>query len=212
MYSPYPRLLLSRYKAAPRLGTAVAGASSFNVLLSTFSLFLSPFSQLSIRSPTPLPFAVPPHSHSPLLLRSPLFPQSVELNLNDTLTGKKRKKKKKKSLSDLILLVSPFQRAGDMAGEFQWSVRDRDGRESSLVEYLKTTHPSYAFPKGALAYLRSIISTNISLWLKICMKRLGLFILLNNTFALMHFVYYKCLFCSNVVYYHVFGDDLRTSL
>lgn len=90
-----------------------------------------------------------------------------------------KKKKERNSLSDLILLVSPFQRAGDIAGEFQWSVRDRDGRESSLVEYLKTTHPSYAFPKGALAYLRSIISANTSVWTKELYKTTFL-VLLNN--------------------------------
>lgn len=56
--------------------------------------------------------------------------------------------KKKNSLSDLILLVSPFQRAGDMAGEFQWSVRDRDGRESSLVEYLKNNPSLLCVSKG----------------------------------------------------------------
>lgn len=126
-------------------------------LLSMSCCPLSPFSlavsQLSIRAHTLLPFAVP---LSLALLSSspsepPFSPQSVELNLNDTLT-------EKKSLSGLILLVSPFQRAGDMAGEFEWSVRNRNGRESSLVEYLKTSHPSYVFPKGALAYLRSIIS------------------------------------------------------
>lgn len=60
---------------------------------------------------------------------------------------------KKKSLSDLILLVSPFQRAGDMAGEFQWSVRDRDGRESSLVEYLKNNPSLLCVFKGGTCIL-----------------------------------------------------------
>lgn len=62
-------------------------------------------------------------------------------------------KKKKKSLSDLILLVSPFQRARDMAGEFQWSVRDRDGRESSLVEYLKNNPSLLCVYKGGTCIL-----------------------------------------------------------
>lgn len=106
--------LVGGSKAAPLLVPAVAGASSFNVLLSTFSFFLA-VSQLSIRASTLLPFAV-----SLTLLFSCGAPfQSGELNLNDTLT-------EKKSLSDLILLVSLFQRAGDMAGDFHWSVRDRD--------------------------------------------------------------------------------------
>lgn len=99
-----------------------------------FLLFLSPFPSF-LWEPLPCSHSLSLSLYSPLLPRSPLFPQSVELNLNDTLA-------ENNSLSDLILLVSPFQRAWDMVGEFEWSVRDRDGRESSLVEYLKTTHPS----------------------------------------------------------------------
>lgn len=118
-------------------------APSLLLLLSMSCCPLSPFSlnvsQLSIRAPTLFPFAVPPHS-TLLFSRGAPF-QSVELNLNDTLT-------EKNSLSDLILLVSPFQRAGDMAGEFQWSVRDRDGRESSLVEYLKNNPSLLCVSKG----------------------------------------------------------------
>lgn len=104
-----------------------------------FLPFLSPFPSFLLEY-LPCSHSLPLSLYSPLLLRSPLS-QSVELNLNDTLT-------EKKSLSDLILLVSPFQRAGDMAGEFQWSVRDRDGRESSLVEYLKNNPSLLCVSKG----------------------------------------------------------------
>lgn len=46
--------------------------------------------------------------------------------------------KKKNALSDLILLVSPFQNAGDMAGEFPRCVSETGTeRESALIEYLK---------------------------------------------------------------------------
>lgn len=64
------------------------------------------------------------------------FTKCAELNLNDTQKGEERGKN---ALSDLILLVSLFQGAGDMAGEFPWCVSETGtGRESSLVEYLKS--------------------------------------------------------------------------
>lgn len=100
--------------------------------------------------PSLLSFAVRPFSPS-LSLSSVLFLQSVELNLNDTLT--------EIPLSDLILFVSPFQRAGDMSGSC-CAVSETGTGESSVVEYLKTPIPTKQFPRGALAYLRFIITDN----------------------------------------------------
>lgn len=153
------RWFLSRCKAALPPFAAAVVVSSFSVPLTTFSFFSwSP----SFLEPQPCS-----HSLSSSLLRSPLL-RSAELNLNDTLVGGKE------SLSDLIVLVSPFRKSCRNGRGVSWSVRDRDGRESSLVEYLKTTHPSYVFPKGALAYLRSIISAYISVYIKIYRKRRNL--------------------------------------
>lgn len=96
---------------------------------------------------SPLSFAVSqlstaPCSHSlSSLRRSPLL-QTAGLNLNDTLVGGK------KSLSDLILLVSPFWKSCRYGRGVWWSVRDRDGRESSLVEYLKNNPSLLCVSKG----------------------------------------------------------------
>lgn len=146
----------SRCKAALLPFAAAVVASSSSVPLTTFSFFS--------RSPSLLEPQPCSHSLSSGLQRSPLS-RSAELNLNDTLVGGKE------SLSDLILLVSPFWKSCRNDRGVWWSVRDRDGRESSLVEYLKTTHPSYVFPKGALAYLRSILSAYIPVYIQMYRER-----------------------------------------
>lgn len=87
------RCFFSRWDAALLPFAAADAASSLSVPLTTFSLF-SP----SPRFPEPQPCS---HSLSFSPQRSPLS-RSAELELNDTLVGGKE------SLSDLILLVSPF--------------------------------------------------------------------------------------------------------